>query len=292
MSLPRFAFHEPDSLDELFALRRKYGEEARYISGGTALVLLMRAQLLHPSALLSLRRIPGLSGIGRVDGAIRIGAAMTHAELAASPLIEEAFPTLSETFAHVATPRVRNIATVGGNLAHANPAQDPPVTLRALGASAIALGPSGERRIPLDAFFLGYLETALDPFEVLAAVEVPVPRPGLGSAFIKYLPRSADDYATVSVAVALRRSGDRVAEPRIVIGSMGPTPIRATDAERLLSGQVPDAARLEAVGEAAAAMTDPDHDSRGTPAYKRRIAPVIVARAVRQAWNRARRDGS
>jgi carbon-monoxide dehydrogenase medium subunit len=284
MSLPRFDFHEPDSLDALFALRARYGEDARYVSGGTALVLLMRAQLLQPSALLSLRRIPGLTGVTRAPGALRIGAAMTHRDLAASPLLREELPTLSETFAHVATPRVRNIATIGGNLAHANPAQDPPVMLLALGAAVVARGPAGERRIPLDEFFVDYLETALDPTEILTAVEVPVSRPGLGSAYIKYLPRSADNYATVSVAVTLRGLEGRVAEPRIVVGSMGPTPIRAKEAERLLAGEVPEEALLAAVGEAAAAATDPDHDSRGTPEYKRRIAPAIVARAIRQAW--------
>lgn len=287
MSLPRFEFHDAASYDEAFDFWSRYGEEARYIAGGTALVLLMRAQLLQPAALIGIGGLPGMRGIVRENGVIRIGAATTHAELARSPLLREELPTLADTFSHVATPRVRNVATVGGNLAHANPQQDPPVTLMALDASVIARGPMGERRIALDDFFLGYFESSLEPGEVLTAIEVPIPRHRLGSAFIKYLPRSAEDYATINVAVTLRRNGDRVEDPRIVIGSMGPTPVRAVEAERLLAGHEPDEKQLNLVGAAAAAATDPVLDSRGTPDYKRRIAPVIVARAVRAAWTGA-----
>jgi aerobic carbon-monoxide dehydrogenase medium subunit len=284
MSLPRFEFHDAASYDEAFDLWSRYDDEARYISGGTALVLLMRAQLLQPAALISIGRLPGMRGVARENDVVRIGAATTHAELAGSPLLREELPTLADTFSHVATPRVRNVATVGGNLAHANPHQDPPVTLMALDASVIARGPMGERRIALDDFFLGYFESSLEPGEVLTAIEVPVPRQGLRSAFIKYLPRSAEDYATINVAVTLRRDGDRVADPRIVIGSMGPTPVRAVEAERLLAGHEPDEKRLSLAGAAAAEATDPVLDSRGTPEYKRRIAPVVVARAIRAAW--------
>lgn len=288
MSLPRFELHAPDTFDELFALAAGYGEDARYLAGGTALVLLMRAQLLHPPALLALHRLPGLRGIARENGRLRLGALTTHAELARSPVLREHVPVLAEAFAHVATPRIRNVGTVGGNLAHADPHQDPPVALMALGASVVARGPEGERRIPLDELFTGYYETALGPGEVLSAVEVPLPGRDVRTAFIKFLSRSADDYATVNVAVALRAAGGRVAEARIAVGCMGPTPLRAREAEALLVGHVPDDGRLRLAGEAAAAATDPVLDSRGSPAYKRRITPVIVARAVRQAWGTGR----
>lgn len=284
MSLPPFEFHAPDSFAELFELRSRYGEDARYLSGGTALVLLMRAQLVQPAALLALGRLPGLREVERVDNLIRIGALNTHAELARSPVLREHLPTLARTFGHVATPRIRNMGTLGGNLAHADPHQDPPVTLMALGARVVARGPDGERRIPLDELFVGYYETSLWPQEVLTAVEIPLAGPERRSAFVKFLARSADDYATANVAVSLHRIDGKVAEARIVIGSMGATPLRARKAEALLVGRAPEQDLLRRVGEAAAAVTDPELDSRGSPEYKRRITPVIVARAIREAW--------
>ena len=242
MTLPRFAFHEPDTFEELFALAGRYGEDGRYLAGGTALMLLMRAQLLQPAALLALHRLPGLHGITRDDGRVRLGALTTHADAARSPVLREHVPALAEAFRHVATPRIRNVATVGGNLAHADPHQDPPVALLALGASVVVRGPEGERRVPLDELFVDYYETTLRPGEMLTAVEVPVPGPETRSAFVKFLSRSADDYATVNVAVALRAAGGRVTEARIALGCVASTPVRAREAETLLAGHAPDEA--------------------------------------------------
>jgi carbon-monoxide dehydrogenase medium subunit len=284
VSLPRFELHEPETFDELFALAARYGEEARYLAGGTALVLLMHAQLLEPGALLALHRLPGLRAIARDDGRLRLGALATHAELAQSALLREHVPALAEAFAHVATPRIRNVGTVGGNLAHADPHQDPPVALMALGAAVVVRGPGGERRIPLDTFFTGFYETALQPGELITAVDVPVPGAGERATFIKFLSRSADDYATVNVAVALREVDGQVAEARIAVGCMGPTPFRVPEAEAVLVGHAPDERRFRQAGEAAVAAAQPMLDSRGSPAYKRRIMPVVVARAARQAW--------
>ena len=286
MSLPRFEFHAPDTFEELFALAARYGDEARYLAGGTALMLLMRAEILHPAALLALHRLPALREITRDNGRVRLGGLATHAELARSPLVREHFPALAQAFGHVATPRIRNVGTVGGNLVHADPHQDPPVALIALGASVVARGPEGERRIPLDEFCVGYYETALRPHEVVTAVDVPVPGGTVRTAFIKFLSRSADDYATVNVAVALREAGGQVAEARIALGCLAPAPVRAREAEAVLIGQAPDETRLRMAGEAAVAAIDPALDSRGTPAYKRRVTPVVVARAILQAWNR------
>lgn len=287
MSLPEFELHEPTTFDEAFRLRGLYGDEARYYSGGTALMLLMRAELLHPRALIDVRSLPQMRGISRRDGHIHIGAAMTHAEISASSELKELMPCVSETFDHVATRRIRNVATVGGNLAHANPHQDPPVTLTAFGATAIARGPKGERRIPLDDLFVDFFQSSLAPDEILVAVEVPLPRSGAGCAYIKYLPRSADDYATVNVAVVLTREGDRVKDVRIAIGSMGSTVISSREAESMLAGRVPEGARLDEVCKAALETADPEFDSRGSPEYKRRIAPVIVKRALQAAWRSA-----
>ncbi len=285
MSLPDFSYRHAADFDDAFALRARDGADARYFSGGTALMLLMRAGLLHPVSLIGVRGLPGMRGIAHASGVIRIGAATPHAELAASPLLKELLPTVAETFDHVATRRIRNVGTVGGNLAHANPHQDPPVTLTAFGATVIARGPGGERRIALDDLFVDYFQTSLAAEEILTAIEIPVPPAGSGSAFIKFLPRSADDYATVNVAVCLQRDGDRATAARIVVGSMGATVLRSAEAEALLTGGAIDAARLERVSIAAVADADPELDSRGTPAYKRRVAPVIVRRAILAAWH-------
>jgi aerobic carbon-monoxide dehydrogenase medium subunit len=285
MSIPVFAYHQPESFEELFSLWLKYGEDARYLSGGTALMLLMRSQLLQPPALLSLAKLPGLHGITAENGVIRIGALTTHSEIHKSALVRRELPMLAETFGHIATPRVRNIATIGGNLSHANPHQDPPVSLMALEAFALVRGPQGDRRIALDDLFVDFLQTSLAAQELLIAVEVPVPSSGTKGAFIKFLPRSADDYATVNVAVTLRQSAGRVESARVVIGSMGPTPIRAIEVEKALSGAAFSAALVEDAAALSTARVDPEADFRGSPAYKKRITPAIVRRAIRQAWH-------
>lgn len=284
MALAPFDYHEAGSFDEAFALRGQYGDEARYFSGGTALMLLMRAELLQPAALINVRHLEGMRGVSVDKRYLRIGAATPHAEIAASPEVRKLLPTVAATFDHVATPRVRNMGTVGGNLAHANPHQDPPVTLTAFGAQVVARGPRGERRIALDKLFVDFFQTSLAPDEIITAVEIPLPQPGLHSTFVKYLPRSAEDYATVNVAVTLRKRGDRVAEPRIVVGSMGPTVLRALEAEKLLEDRPPEEALLREVGRLALKDADPELDSRGTPEYKKRVAPVIVERAIWAAW--------
>jgi len=288
MSLPDFSYRDAASFDDAFTMHGRDGADARYFSGGTALMLLMRAGLLHPVSLIGVRGLPGMHGIEHVNGVVRIGASTTHAELAASPLLRELLPTVAETFDHVATRRVRNVGTIGGNLAHANPHQDPPVTLTAFGATAIARGPGGERRISLDDLFVDYFQTSLAPEEILTAIEIPVPPSGSGSAFIKFLPRSADDYATVNVAVWLQRDGDRATAARIVVGSLGATVLRSAEAEALLTGGILDDARLWRASDAAVAAAEPELDSRGTPEYKRRVAPVIVQRAIRAAWQNCR----
>lgn len=291
MSLPDFSYRQAASFDDAFAMQARDGEDARYFSGGTALMLLMRAGLLHPVSLIGVCGLPGMRGIEHANGVVRIGASTTHAEVAASPLVRQLLPIVAETFEHVATRRVRNVGTIGGNLAHANPHQDPPVTLTAFGATAIARGPAGERRIALDDLFVGYFQTSLAREEILTEIEIPVPPIDSGSAFIKFLPRSADDYATVNVAVWLRRDGDRATAARIVVGSMGATVLHSTEADVLLTGGVLDEARLRRASDAAIEAADPEVDSRGTSEYKRRVAPVIVRRAIWAAWQNCRDTG-
>jgi carbon-monoxide dehydrogenase medium subunit len=286
-----FEYRAPRTLDEALAHLRQYGEDARALAGGTALVLMMRQRLVRPACLVSLRGIAGLGRIAAANGTVEIGACVTHREAETNPIVRSRLPVLAETYHHVATIRVRNMATVGGGLAHADPNQDPPATLLALGARVSVRGPEGERQVPLEEFFLDYYQTALRTGELVTGVTVPVPVPRTGCAFLKFLPRTADDYATVTAAAAvtLDASGTRCAQVRIGLGCVGATPVRATAAEDVLRGQPLKDEVLRAAGEAAKAGLDPIGDGRGSAEYKREMAALFLGRAVRVAWARARR---
>jgi len=286
-----FDYRAPRGLDEALAILAEHGDEARVVAGGTALVTMLRQRLLRPACLVSLREVAGLDRIESANGAIRLGALVTHRDAELSPLLRERLPVLAETFHRVGTIRIRHMATVGGALAHADPNQDPPVTLLALGARVEIRRAGGQRELPLAQFIRGYYETALDSGEVVTAVTAPVPPPGSGASFVKFLPRTADDYATVAAAavVTLEPGGGRCREARIALGSVGMTPLRATSAEALLAGQALDDDRLRAAGEAARADVDPVSDHRGSAAYKRAMTAVMVVRALTQSRDAARR---
>jgi aerobic carbon-monoxide dehydrogenase medium subunit len=285
-----FEYRAPRTLDEALAILGEYGEDARVIAGGTALVTMMRQRLVRPGCLVSLRDVQGLEGIERVNGALRLGALVTHRQAEVSPLVGERIPVLAETFRRVATVRIRHMATVGGALAHADPNQDPPVTLLALGARVHVRGAGGQRELAIDEFFRDYYESALEPGEIVTGVTVPAPAAGSGAAFVKFLPRTADDYATVAVTAIVSLDGDRCGQARIALGSVGVTPLRARDAEALVTGQGMSEALLEAAGEAVKGQVDPLSDHRGSAAYKRDMAAVMVRRALGQAWEAARRQ--
>ncbi len=285
-----FEYRAPRTLEEALAHLREFGEDARPLAGGTALVLMMRQRLVRPACLVDLRHIKDLCRLRAANGSLIIGPCVTHREVETNPLVRKKLPVLAETYHHVATIRIRNLATVGGGLAHADPNQDPPVTLLALGARARARGPHGERQIPLDNFFTDYYQTSLAPGELLTGVTVPVPGPRTGCAFLKFLPRTADDYATVAAAacVTLDASGRRCADVRIGLGCVGATPLRARAAEDVIRGQALTDELLRAAGEAAKRGLDPIGDHRGSAQYKREMAAVFLGRAVKAARERAR----
>jgi len=287
-----FEYRAPRGLDEALAVLREHGEDARVVAGGTALVTMMRQHLVRPGCLVSLRDVQGLNRIEATNGALRLGALVTHREAEVSPLVRERLPVLAETFRRVATVRIRHMATIGGALAHADPNQDPPVTLLALGARVEIRGARGHRELPVGEFFRDYYETALEPGELVTAVTVPLLPVASGATFLKFLPRTADDYATVAVAaiVTLEPDGERCREARIALGSVGVTPLRGTTAEALLSGQRLSESLLRAAGEAVKGQVDPLSDHRGSAAYKREMAGVMVGRALTQAWEAARRS--
>ena len=287
-----FDYRAPRTLDEALAVLREQGDDARVIAGGTALVTLMRQRLVRPSCLVSLRDVQGLDGIAAANGAVRLGALVTHREAEISPIVRERIPVLAETFRRVASVRIRHMATIGGALAHADPNQDPPVTLLALGASVQIRGVGGARELPLGEFFRDYYETALEPGELVTGVTVPLLPAASGAVFVKFLPRTADDYATVAVAatVTVEPDGERCREARIALGSVGMTPLRARAAEALLAGERLGEDVLHAVGESIKGAVDPLSDHRGSAAYKREMSAVMVGRALTQAWEAARRS--
>jgi len=285
-----FEYAAPRTLDEALAVLREQGDEARVIAGGTALVTMMRQRLVRPSYLVSLREVSGLGRIEAANGEVRIGALVTHREVETSSLVRERFPVLAETFRRVASVRIRNMATVGGALAHADPNQDPPVTLIVLGARVEIRGAAGGREVPVEDFFRDYYESALEPGEVVTGVVVPRRPAASGAAYVKFLPRTADDYATVAVAatVSLQPDGQRCREARIALGSVGVTPLRARAAEALLAGHPFGADLLRSAGESIRNAVDPLSDHRGSAAYKREMASVMAGRALTQAWEEAR----
>ncbi|HTN71210.1 MAG TPA: xanthine dehydrogenase family protein subunit M [Methylomirabilota bacterium] len=280
-----FEYRTPKNLKEVHATLKEFGDEAKLIAGGTALVIMMKQRLVQPSCLVSLRTVRGLNGIEVKDGGLRIGGLATHREVETSPLVRRRLPLLAETYHHVATIRVRNRATVGGGLAHADPNQDPPPTLIALGATVKATSANGSRVIPLDGFFTDYYETVLNPDEIITELFVPKLPPNSGAAYLKFLPRTADDYATVSAAAVLTldKSKKTINDVRIALGSVGTIPIRATAAEAVLRGQPLKAEAFAEAGEKAKEAVDPVSDFRGSAGYKKEMAGVFVRRALERA---------
>ena len=281
-----FEYRAPESLEQVWAALDEAGDDARLIAGGTALLLLMKQRLVRPALLVSLKRLGGLSEIRNEDGALRIGATATHRQVETNQHVRQHFPALAETLRRVATPRVRNQGTLGGNLAHADPNQDPPATLIALDASVRVRSSGGERGVRVDEFFTDYYETALQPGEVLTDILLPLPAAGSGSAFLKFLPRTADDYATVAAAASLRLDNGVCRDVRLALGSAGPTPIRARAAEAILEGQAPNDSTLRAAAAAVKDEVDPLSDIRGSAEYKREMSEVFAYRALRQALER------
>jgi carbon-monoxide dehydrogenase medium subunit len=280
-----FEYRTPKSLKEVHATLKEFGSDAKLIAGGTSLVIMMRQRLVRPNCLVSLRSVRGLNSIEIHDGGTRIGGLATHREVESSSLLRRRLPLVAETYHHVATIRVRNMATVGGGLAHADPNQDPPPTLIALGATVKATSVDGSRVIPLDEFFTDYYETVLKPDEIVTEVFIPKIAPNSAGAYLKFLPRTADDYATVSAAAVLTldKSGKTINDVRIALGSVGVTPIRATAAEAVLRGQPLKAEAFVEAGEKAKEAVDPVSDFRGSAAYKKEMAGVFVRRALEKA---------
>ena len=283
----RFDYQEPTSLKKVFSLMEKHGEHGRVMAGGTAMIIMMRQRLLMPKVVISLNRVPKFDKItySAKDG-LRIGAGARHRDIELSTAVQQHYPLLHETFRKVAQPRIRNMGTVGGNLAGGDPLTDPGASLIALDAEVTLVSSKGQRTLPLDEFFIDYYQTAMEPGELLTEIRVPPPsRPAW--AHIKFTPRSVEDFATVGVAITLNAKNGVCEDVRLGLNSVSSTIVHAKKAEEVLRGNAITDDLLREMGEIAAGECDPTDDNRGSAEYKRDLVKVLVPRAATEAINRA-----
>lgn len=281
-----FTYIAPTSLNEAWDALGAHPGETKLLAGGQSLIPLMKLRLASPAYLVDLGKIPGLDGLEERDGALVIGAMVRESALERSALVRSRYAGLYEASSVVADPLVRNFATIGGNLAHADPANDHPAMMLALRATVIARSPSGQRAIPIDDFLVDTFETALRPDEILAEIRIPQPPQHSGSAYAK-LERKVGDYAIAAVAVSVTLNGGMCSQVGIGLTNVGPKALRAAAAERYLVGQPPSEAALREAARLAAEAAAPTADLRGPVEYKRAMVRTLATRALRSAVQRA-----
>jgi carbon-monoxide dehydrogenase medium subunit len=280
-----FDYHSPTTLDDALSLYEKI-DGAKILAGGQSLIPAMRFRLAMPGTLIDINRIRGLSYVEERGDHLAIGALTREYLLEESPVVAKSYPLLHDTAKVIADPLVRNQATVGGNLAHADPANDHPATMLAYGAQIVARGAKGMRTIKIDDFFVGLFESSLAKGELLVEIRIPKPVAGSGGAYLK-IERKVGDYAVAAVAVQLEMAAGSIKTVRVGLTNVCPVPSRAKNAETALTGKAATEEVLEAAGKAAAAECDPSADLRGKVDYKRDLVRVLVKRAVRRAVARA-----
>jgi aerobic carbon-monoxide dehydrogenase medium subunit len=284
---PAFEYLRPKTIPEAITLLQQHGEDAKILSGGQSLIPMMKLRIARPAYLIDINRISGLSYIKEEDGFLKIGGLTREAELEASSLVRAKYPILIDTAHVIADPQVRNLATVAGNLAHGDPANDHPATMLALDAQVVATGSRGERVIPIEDFFLSLFSTALQPDEILTEIRIPLALPHSGGAYFK-LERKVGDFATAAVAaqVTLDSSG-AVQKVGIGLTNVGPTPIKVQKAENFLRGKKPDEANIRQAAQLAADDAQPSSDLRGPAEYKKGLIKELAKRALARAAERA-----
>ncbi len=279
---PAFEYHAPKSVGEAIGLLGSLGAEAKILAGGHSLLPMMKLRFAQPGHLIDINRIPELRGIREEGDAVVIGAMTVEADLIASPLLRAKVPLLAEAPKLIGDPQVRNRGTIGGDIAHGDPANDHPAIAIALDASFTLEGPKGRRNVKAEDFFLGPYATALADDEILVAIRVPALASGTGWAYEK-LKRKTGDWATAGAAVVLRMSAGQVSHARIALTNVGPTALRAAAAEQALLGKPLTGAGIAAAAAAATAIADPAADLRGDVEYKTAMAGQMVQRALRAA---------
>lgn len=276
-----FQFHTPSTLAEAHSLLSDYGEEARVISGGTGLINMMKQDLIYVDHLVSLQNVDGLNYIRATGEGLQIGGRTTQQEMATSSVVHENNPLLTETYGEVATVRVRNAATVGGGVAHGDPAQDPPPTLLVLDASIHVASKDGERTVKArDGWFVDYYTTGVEEGEIVTGITVPAAPANAKTTYIKFLPRTADDYPTVAVSALGVVDGGIVTDVRVGLGAVNSTAVYADTVAGVLVGKEPTADLVREAAETVRDLCAPTPDFRGSAEYKTDMAVVFTRRAL------------
>lgn len=282
-----FEYFAPQTVDEVLTLLTRYGEDAKILAGGQSLVPMMKLRIASPRYLIDINRIQALKGLRRLDGRLVCGALCRHAEIAASPIVRDHLPIMTDAAEHTADVQVRNRGTVGGSLSHADPAGDWPAVLLALDADVTVTGPSGSRTSPLGEFLVDSYTTQMGPDEMLTEISIPVPEQPAGGAYMKF-ERRAGDFAVASVGVQLGLGPDgSLRQVAVSIGALGPMPMRARKPEDLLSGQAPTTELLKEAERLVRAEAQPFEDTRGSADYKKHLGGVLFQRAFAAAMARA-----
>jgi aerobic carbon-monoxide dehydrogenase medium subunit len=276
-----FDYVAPASLDEVVEVLTEHGDDAKILAGGHSLLPLMKLRLAVPAILVDLGRVPDLRFIREFDGSVAIGAMTTYADLEESDLIRTRLPLLAQATAEVGDVQVRNRGTLGGALAHADPAGDMPTVVSALGGSVVVRGPNGEREVSIDDFFVDLFTSALEPDEVLTEIRLR-PQDGAAGRYEKFRRRQID-WAIVGAAVNVARDGDTIREARVALTNVGPRPIRATSVEDALRGAGVDASTIDAAAERASEGLNPSSELAGSAEYKKHLACVLTRRALAAA---------
>lgn len=282
----KFEYHVPADVGQAAALLRQFDGEAKILAGGQSLIPMMRFRLAQPEHLIDISKLPGLAYIEERDGHLAIGAMTTETEVEHNRVVRKKYEVLADATDVIADPLVRNLATVGGNIAHADPANDHPAVMLALRAEVVATGPDGHRVIPIDDFFIDTFVTALEPDEILTEIRIPAARRGSGGAYLK-LERKVGDYAIGAIAVNLVVTDGTIAEAGVAMTNVSPYPVRAVKTEAALVGKPANEATFAAAAEVASQECEPAGDNRGPEDYKRAVIRTLAERAFRLAAERA-----
>jgi carbon-monoxide dehydrogenase medium subunit len=278
----QFEYHSPATVKDALALLGQHKDDAKLLAGGHSLLPAMKLRLARPTHVVDLKKVPGLVGIKEEGGMLVIGAMTTHYAIESSAAVKSKCPVLAQTAAMIGDPMVRNLGTIGGSLAHADPAADYPAAIIALGAEMVAEGPKGKRTIKADDFFKGLLTTALGPDEIMTEVRVPVCGPNVSAAYLKF-PHPASRFAVVGVAAVLTMDGAKVSKAGVGITGAGTKAVRAKGVEAGLTGKSLDAATIQAAADKAPDGVDVQADLQGSVDYKKHLLKVFARRAIEAA---------
>ncbi len=286
--IPReFEYHAPKSVPDAIGLLQQFGDDAKLLAGGHSLLPMMKLRFAQPGHLIDLGKITELKGIREDAGTLVIGAMTTENEIVWSTLLQTKCPLLVEGARQISDPQVRYKGTIGGDIAHGDPGNDHPALMLALAASFVLRGSAGTRTVGADGFFVGTYETLMKPDEILTEIRIPVPASGSGYSYSK-LKRKTGDFAAAATAVLLQMRGGVVEDVRIALTNVGPTPLRASNAEASLRGKKPDEAAIVEAARLAMSVCNPVRDQRGDEEYKTAMAGEMTVRALTAARQRAK----